>query len=217
MRKRLLDFLAYSKIGQKKFEKKCGLSNGFVDKFTGNPELDTLNKIETAYPELNIEWLKTGAGSMLKADVAESQEQSGIKAQVSELAKKGYAPYYSDIPVSAGRFDLAAIAKDEKAESYIRFPGISAMAWFPVIGYSFEPKIHSGDVVGVKDVNNWDMVDPDRIYMIVTHEDRMIKRLRIDNDSNEILWCVSENYKEFKINVNDIKAIFQVVSVAKLI
>ena len=39
----------------------------------------------------------------------------------------------------------------------------------------------------------------------------MIKRLRIDSENEDILWCVSDNYKEFKINRSEIKYIFHVV------
>ncbi|MCL1933573.1 MAG: hypothetical protein FWF53_07170 [Candidatus Azobacteroides sp.] len=69
MKERLIEFLAYLKIGQKQFEIKAGLSNGYVDKLGDNITLKSLNKIETAYPELNINWLKTGEGDMVKSTV----------------------------------------------------------------------------------------------------------------------------------------------------
>ena len=68
MKKRLLKFLAYLKIGQNAFEKKAGLSTGYINKCTGNMEMKTLDLIENAFPELNMEWLKYGEeyGEMLK-------------------------------------------------------------------------------------------------------------------------------------------------------
>lgn len=66
MKKRLIEFLSYLSIGQKKFEQNCGLSNGYVDKLGDNITLRSLNKISFAYPELNTMWLQTGEGEMLK-------------------------------------------------------------------------------------------------------------------------------------------------------
>ncbi|MCL6101017.1 MAG: hypothetical protein M1292_00780 [Bacteroidetes bacterium] len=65
MKKRLIEFLAYLKIGQDKFEKNVGLSRGFVNKVGDSIREKNLDKISSVYPELNISWLKTGNGSML--------------------------------------------------------------------------------------------------------------------------------------------------------
>lgn len=67
MKERLLKFLAYLGIGQKKFEQNTGLSNGFVNSVKDNITLKSLNKISAAYPELNTDWLQTGNGEMIAA------------------------------------------------------------------------------------------------------------------------------------------------------
>jgi len=66
MKKRLILFLKYLGIGQLAFEENVGLSRGYVNKVGDNITLKSLDKIEAAYPELNINWLKTGSGEMLK-------------------------------------------------------------------------------------------------------------------------------------------------------
>ncbi|GIZ15544.1 hypothetical protein [Capnocytophaga catalasegens] len=67
VKERIIKFLAYLKIGQNKFEKQIGLSNGYINnvKSIGS---DKLNKILKEYPQLNLEWLITGEGEMLNAD-----------------------------------------------------------------------------------------------------------------------------------------------------
>ena len=100
---------------------------------------------------------------------------------------------------------------DETPDGYMRIPGVHAKALFPVIGCSMQPIIKPGDIIGINEVNRWDLVDPGKIYMIITNEERMIKRLRVDDDNDDILWCVSENYKDFKISKESIKAIYHVV------
>ena len=211
-KERLLQFLKYLKIGQGKFESNCRIGNGTVNNIRDGISSPNLEKISNRYPELSMDWLITGKGEMLKSETPLIDEYS-----ITAFKQHGYAPFYSDLQVSAGKYDLASIEKSEEAESYLKIPGISARAWFPVVGFSMEPKVFAGDIIGVKEVENWEKVDPDKIYMIVTHEDRMIKRLRIDNDNSEFIWCVSDNYKEFKLYTSEIKAIYHVVFVGRLV
>jgi len=84
MKERLIKFLAHLGIGQKKFEQNCGLSNGFVNKVGDNITLKSLNKIEKTYPELNINWLKTGEGEMLKEDMASGRRDQKTNYEGSE-------------------------------------------------------------------------------------------------------------------------------------
>jgi phage repressor protein C with HTH and peptisase S24 domain len=79
-----------------------------------------------------------------------------------------------------------------------------------------KPEIYPGDIIGVSKIDRWEKVDPDKVYMIITHEERMLKHLRTDNERNDILWCISPNYKEFSIQKEDIKTIYKVVFVGRL-
>ena len=220
MKERLLEFLAYLQIGQNAFERRVGLSIGYVNKCTGNMEMKTLDLIQATYPELNIEWLKYGddKGKMLKGIHAGNTDiVSFDKLLFSDYKQRGYAPFWTDLQVSAGQYDLATIKANDEPTSFIKIEGVTASDWFPVVGFSMEPKIHAGDIIAVRDVERWEKVDPDKIYMIVTQDDRMIKHLRPDNNDVELLWCFSENYKEFKLHVSEIKSVHQVVFVGRLV
>ena len=63
---RLLEFLKYLNIGQNKFEAFVGISNGYINNNKGSIGTAIITKIATKYPELNIAWLQTGKGEMLK-------------------------------------------------------------------------------------------------------------------------------------------------------
>lgn len=66
---RLYTFISFKNLKVSKFEKVCGLSNGFYSKIGGSITDGSLLLISNAFPELNIEWLKTGEGEMLRNDV----------------------------------------------------------------------------------------------------------------------------------------------------
>jgi SOS-response transcriptional repressor LexA len=68
VKERLLDFINYKQITNKLFELTAGLSNGYINNFDGNFRTKTLEKVLTAYPELNRNWLLYGEGEMLVAD-----------------------------------------------------------------------------------------------------------------------------------------------------
>ncbi len=55
-RDRILDYLEFKGINKKQFYEATGLSNGFLDK-TLNPGADKLDKILTAYPDIDAYWL----------------------------------------------------------------------------------------------------------------------------------------------------------------
>lgn len=63
---RLAMFLADLNISTQKFERKCDMGQGAAAKLTTKSYATTFAKISKAFPQLNIEWLKTGKGEMLK-------------------------------------------------------------------------------------------------------------------------------------------------------
>lgn len=200
---RFIEYLKHLGIGQGKFEKNTGIGNGTINNIKDGISSPKLAKISLTYPDLNIEWLITGNGEMLK--------ECSNNALAPKRNSKSDIPFYADIPMSAGEQGKNIEAIQEIPTGFMNIPNITAKYLFPVIGYSMIPTIKPGDIIGVNDVHRWDRVEPDKIYLIITNEERMIKRLRIDNDNENILWCVSDNYKEFKIYKNDIVNIYHVV------
>ncbi len=119
-------------------------------------------------------------------------------------------PFFSDMPVSAGKAGLVETGTGEDAVGLIRIAGVQGKYAFPVIGCSMEPVIHAGDIVVVDELDRWDKIDPDKIYLILTREDRMIKHLETDEENDGILWCVSPNYRRFSISKDEVLRIYKV-------
>lgn len=201
---RMLALVDYTKLSKRKFQESIGVSNSYIQNISEGIGADVLNRITIQYPEINTHWLITGEGKMLR---------EGSEYELKETPQMG-VPYYEELPVSAGQLEV--LLQSSKPTGYINIPGLRAQALFPVVGCSMKPEINPGDVVGVEVLNNWDSIDPDKVYMIITSDDRMIKHLELDDEDGEILWCVSPNYKRFKIAKSNIKAIYRICYVGKL-
>jgi hypothetical protein len=68
MIERILQIIDYKGINKSIFYKNTGLSNGFLDKVK-DIGASKLELILITYPEISMEWLLTGKGSMLKSVV----------------------------------------------------------------------------------------------------------------------------------------------------
>ena len=78
---RIAIFIHFKKISPHAFEQKINLSNGYFSKqlkHLGSVGSDILIKIYQAYPELDILWILTGEGQMLKESAQQSQQIDDI-------------------------------------------------------------------------------------------------------------------------------------------
>lgn len=143
---------------------------------------------------VNADWLLTGEGEMLKENILAP----------GDTIPKGAIPYW-DLPVSAGHSVVDVIGSKDPVGYIKNLPGIEMTeAILPITGMSMEPEISNGAIIGVRKIDNWETLNTERIYLIITHDDRMIKRIEYDNEDPAILWCLSPNYAKFKIYKNDI-------------
>lgn len=158
---------------------------------------DTIQRILSAFPDVSAEWLLRG-------------EENAIA--VSSEKTPGAIPYYKELPVSAGKLEvIKKFVDNENEHGWIKLPNASAIAAFPVVGCSMEPHIEQGDIIAIAPVERWDKVDPDKVYMIITKYERMIKHLMVDENSDKFIWAVSPNYNKFKVPVDEIIEIYKVV------
>jgi len=85
---RLIKYLLLKKISQRSFEVKIGLSNGYINNIRKSIQPDKLQNILLNYPDLNIEWLLTGKGEMLKNDHNQDVEKDKIDSDANENTKR---------------------------------------------------------------------------------------------------------------------------------
>lgn len=130
-------------------------------------------------------------------------------------------PFY-DLPVSAGSLGILDSEGSEipVPKGYVQLSVFRGCEYiFPVIGISMEPLIYSGDWIGIRHIDNisrsWDFIQTGVIYLIITHEDRMIKFIEQSSDNDDYIVCTSPNYKSFKVYKGDIINIYRVKAFAR--
>ena len=79
VKQRIIEFIKYKGIGQTKFEKAVGLSNGYLNQLRHAPSYEKIQMIIGAFPDLNEVWLLTGEGEMLKS---EAQQSASLPARM---------------------------------------------------------------------------------------------------------------------------------------
>lgn len=256
---RIYQVFDYKQDSVYKISKEIGVSNGYFSKTRakqGSVGSDIIEKIVNYYTDINVEWLITGNGEMIKTKSEENafkknegifegvfegkpnvkkmpsnedeakvyplyneQEYNSVMRKIKfadgvNLANNG-APYYP-IPVTAGNTEQL-LQEEEKPTGFISIPGIYCKAYFPVVGFSFEPLIRAGDVIGIDFIDRWERLDPDSIYFIITENQRMIKRLSDDPENPDRLICISPNFKEFPIWKDEIRVIHKVIFYGRLV
>jgi len=213
---RIYQYMAQNGTTAAAFEKKVGLSNGYLSKQL-NRKADIGERIILQIldncPEISVEWLLTGEGDMLKL------ENQSDKFRISEYPIQGGVPYYQ-VDFIAG-FDLIYNNQKATPDNYIYVPHYcNADCWVDVTGDSMAPLIQSGDIVALKQIKDWQHnILGGEIYAIVTEQWRTIKRVRVVRDDNNklLLTPINPEYDPLEVNKTSIIAIFQVLGVVKKI
>jgi len=187
MKKRLIEFLSYLGIGQTKFEEKVGLSRGLINNIKGEISLKTINKIVSAYPEINKEWLISGEGDMLK-----NIEKADVQFYEPEnrLSGRKLIPFY-DMATEAGTVRMSNMEDGNEPAEYI-----DAGDWFldadsamRVHGDSMFPEYKSGSIIVMREVYDKRLIVYGEDYMVQTGEYRVIKRLYKGNSEGYWIAC----------------------------
>ena len=66
IKERLQTYLKEKRINNSEFGRIIGVSNAYISSMRKAPSPDVLSQLSTKFPDLNIGWLITGDGSMLK-------------------------------------------------------------------------------------------------------------------------------------------------------
>lgn len=184
-------------LSEEDFGKKFGLNRGAIQSYIADkakPKIETLQKISEMY-NISID-------DLLNRDINEPNDVIELNESIPTYGRE--VPFWN-LPVTAGR-SIRDVIGASKPDGFISgLPGVDITEnILPVTGTSMEPEINPGALIGVRLINNWETLNTERIYLIITSDDRMIKRIEHDVENEDILWCVSPNYPRFKIYKSDI-------------
>ena len=221
------------------FEKNIGVSNGYVNAISRSIGVDNLNTIIEKYSILNIEWLLTGRGEMLKTkgtlsgtptdgqpylNDKDTNNNLHTQGKITEFSKVHPASTPEEgiplIPFSAmaGALTGEQTAFEYECERYVVPAFNGADFLMQVKGNSMMPTYISGDIVACRRVPmsglffQWN-----KPYVLDTSQGAIIKRIKPGSDKNHIL-IVSDNkeYEPFELPYEDIYAVALVIGIIRL-
>ena len=203
---RLLEFLKQIEISQAKFAERVGVSRNYVNSMVDNITQNTVEKIQAAYPDLNIDWLTKGQGEMLRTPTAADKQKALPLIPFEALA--GF--------LSTDNEGVMV----EDCEQYVipEFDRRGAEFIIRVSGSSMYPKYSNGDLLGCKKVNDVLFFQWGKIYVLDTSQGALVKRV-YEHENDDFVMLVSDNkdvYPPFPIPKSDIRSLSIVVGVIRL-
>ena len=206
VKQRLIQFVKYKGISQRKFESTIGVSNGFINNISKSIGAEKMQRIESAFPEINKIWLLTGEGDMLNNTTTDSSQTHGNINTLQNTIK-----YYPNVNGSMGGVQFLDDPNEMVCD--ITIPGYSDCKFaINAYGDSMYPLIKSGQIILMSEWSE-NFIDWGRIYLVVTKSGyRVIKRL-YPGASDTTITCKSENPETnppFEIEKSDINKVYLV-------
>lgn len=211
LKDRLLKVIVQLGLNKAQFEKKAGLSNGFVDKCGNNTRRSSLEKISKTFPLININWLMTGEGEMLCFVDSNKEEKT------SDLSANKYAAKLVPlIPIAAqgGNLnDFVVSVKESDCEKVVS-PISNADLAITVFGDSMAPEYPNGAQIFITKINAAAFIEWGKVYVLDTCNGTVIKIL-VPSERSEYVKCLSINpdpkYAPFEVSLADIYGIYKVI------
>lgn len=200
-------------VSDYEFYKKSGITRGILSQSNGISE-DNISRFLAYAPDVNVVWLLTGEGEMLKTE----HTSVGMPpvAHQTDNPKEGIPL----IPFSAmaGALMGEQTALEYECERYV-VPAFSGADFLmQVKGSSMVPTYISGDIVACRRVPMSDLFFQwNKPYVLDTAQGAIIKRIKPGSDKQHVL-IVSDNkdYDPFELPYEDIYAVALVIGIIRL-
>lgn len=221
VKERLIDFLKYKKIGQKKFAQEIGMSDGYVNAIRKSIQPDTLNKIAMCFPELNTAWLLTGEGAMLRDQIESKniEPSYNVKYPVKPFIDTAYGSCgdQKGFGLSVKKKDCEGLSLPINTEYDF---SIKASGDSMINRMRPERSIRSGDIVACRSWKSRNHVRWGEVYALATEDGVIIKKVE-QSAKEDSIRCVSfnieENYLPYEIPTNEIHDWALVVGVVSVV
>lgn len=199
---RLNEYLKAKSLTNKDFEALCGLSNGAAAKLSEKSRKTTFDRL-VEKSDLNIDWLLTGEGEMLKPssliDKGKTIHHATAESMPANLRDENFRMVpLINIDSVGGVHSQNAI---DPSEQYVikMMPFTEAREGDVAIlqsGNSMYPTIPSGSALLIREIVDWrEYFGYGNIYVLWLRDGRRITKevRRYDADPKNYVWCVSYN------------------------
>lgn len=212
----LNEFLMYTGKNGKSFAESLGMerSDRIYNILNGRNNLSpaVARTIKSVYPEVSMEWLLTGKGSMLIEGKVESYKDT-------EYPISADSPYTTKlIPLFASGGTLS-YSDDKGVMPYECEETISPIKdvdfAIQITGKSMEPEYPEGSRVFIKKINHHSHIEWGNVYVIDTYNGITIKEV-LKSDNEGFISCHSINpspkYAPYEIPISDIYGMYRVLA-----
>lgn len=203
--KRMTELInAVSNGNKRAFSQLVGVSPTVIENIVGTrqgkPGYELLEKILFAIENINIDWLLTGRGSMLRTEVASIS-----------LEPTAGVPYYNvDFIGGFGELDNDQTRNPDHNIVFKQYE--DATLWCNITGHSMAQKINHGDIIALRECRLEDVLYGE-IYAVVMDTLRTVKILRKSQDPNKFRFVPinTAEFDEQEFEKNRIIRIFEVL------
>ena len=225
IKERLISYLRFKGINNSEFGRIIGVSNAYISSIRKSIQPDKAEKIASAFPDLNIAWLMTGDGTMIKANSGSYGVYHDVAEPLATYAANDDAvPFYDTEAASCGYLAGFGAALDANNPSaYILVPDMRTKEgdfFLRTRGRSMIDTLHpelsipEGALVLVR---KWDAdyIQWGEIYCVATPEGYAIKRLMPSTNPDNIQLTSADTlmYPPYEIPKKTILALGRVLAV----
>ena len=183
-----------------------GISKSTLSNWVSRDSID-FDKVFSLCEHIDINWLLTGRGSILKEDSEQVLPEINYEY-------KG-APYYNVDFI--GGFDMVLNDQTRNPDYYINFEPYNkeGVIWCNITGHSMEPELNNGDFIAMKEMTTpIEYLPAGEIYGIITDDYRTVKRIRMSEKEGFVRLIPtnkSPEYSEQDIPIKMIRKIYAVL------
>lgn len=212
IKQRVMSYIENIGITVREFERVCGMANGYVrgiDSSIGEKKLKTISLM---YPSLNIEWLLTGEGEMLKDSQSNATVSKKPTASLPLIPIDAVAGFPGDDDTGVKLVDCEQYHVPE-------FVAKGAQFLIRVSGSSMYPKYSNGDILACRKIDSVTFFQWGKVYVMDTCQGALVKRIFEDKDDKDNVICHSDNhdnYPDFKLPKSEIRSLSIVLGVIRM-
>ncbi|MCT4580803.1 MAG: S24 family peptidase [Flavobacteriales bacterium] len=211
---RVIQIIDNKEVSKESFFRTIGMTSAnFRGKAKETPlNSNAIKEIITNYPEINLQWLITGEGEMVKEDSA--QPVSAFNLKTDSNISQQRIPLYN-IEATAGLIPLFDNHSQIETEEYISIPHVPRCdgALF-VTGDSMYPLLKSGDIVAYQKVHDKrNYIFWGEMYLISVdmggEEYVTVKYVQKSDEGKEYIKLVSQNshHQPQDVHIDDVRAL----------